>query len=88
MMLTTYCKSTDGKIEPSPTDSARTFGIFGTGYPSGSGPGYLVHHTVSGFNKPVANIIRRITLTVALPTIKYEFNSTNETLLFVRFLIM
>jgi len=40
-------------------------GIFGTKYPSSSRPGYPVHHTVSGFSTPVANIIHRITLTVA-----------------------
>jgi len=34
-------------------------GIFGTG------TRYPVHHTVSGFNAPVANIMHRITLTVA-----------------------
>ena len=67
--------------------------IFGTGYLPGFGPGYPVRHIVSGFNTPVATIIHRITLTALgycdfeLPT-KYEFSSTNETLLFVQFLII
>ena len=58
----------------------------------------LVRHTVSSFNMPVANIIHSITFTVALdycechdfelPTVKYEFSSTNETIWFSRFLII